>query len=201
MKRSAETTEIWNRTHNRLLSYIRSRVATMQDAEDILQEVFVRIHANLQRLKDTQSIDAWIYRIARNAITDYYRERAKAASAIKSLADEAGAEAPHGARSVAGDTREPSAVIGGCVAQLVDYLPERYREAVAMTEIGGLSQTAAAGKLGISVSGMKSRVQRGREKLKGLLLDCCHVEFDRRKGVIDYEPKRSGSCDDKCDCR
>ena len=197
----AETQEIWSRMHDRLLSFIRRHVATVQDAEDILQDVFVRIHANLARLRDTQTIAAWIYRITRNAITDYYRERAKTADTVTTLAEEANAAGQLSSEGdpAGDDGREPEAVIAGCMQPLLDSLPERYREAVALTELDGLTQTEAAGRLGLSVSGMKSRVQRGREKLKDVLLGCCNVELDRRGGVIDYEQKDGPGCD-KCDC-
>jgi RNA polymerase sigma-70 factor (ECF subfamily) len=72
---------------------------------------------------------------------------------------------------------------------MVEALPEPYREAVQLTELDGLTQADAAARLGLSVSGMKSRVQRGRERLKKMILDCCHVELDARGGVIDYRSR------------
>lgn len=202
MNADAETGKIWSRMHERLLAYIRRHVATVQDAEDILQDVFVRIHANLHRLRDTETITAWIYRITRNAITDYHRGRAKAAGAIKTLAEglDGTAESPHEDDSTNDTVAQPSAELAGCMEPLLSGLPERYHQAITLTELDGLTQTEAAEKLGLSVSGMKSRVQRGREKLKEVLLDCCNVELDRRRGVIDYEPRDEGGCD-KCDCR
>ncbi len=80
---------------------------------------------------------------------------------------------------------------------LVNQLPERYAEAIEMVELGDMSQKAAAERLGISVSGMKSRVQRGRQKLRDLLLDCCAVELDRRGGMLELVPR--DGCDD-CGC-
>jgi RNA polymerase sigma-70 factor (ECF subfamily) len=80
---------------------------------------------------------------------------------------------------------------------MVTALPGPYREALLLTEYAGLTQQELAVRAGISLSGAKSRVQRGRERLKQLLLDCCHVELDRRGGIIDYRPNCAGcSCDD-----
>lgn len=76
---------------------------------------------------------------------------------------------------------------------LIDRLPDGQREALVLTEFEGLTQTEAAGRLGISVSGAKTRVQRAREQLKSLLLDCCHVELDRRGGINEYRARR-GAC-------
>ena len=88
---------------------------------------------------------------------------------------------------------ELRAELAGCVSPLIARLPEIYREALEVTEIQGITQAQAAVRLGLSTSGMKTRVQRGRGQLKDLLLDCCHIELDRRGGVTAYRSKR-GSC-------
>lgn len=77
---------------------------------------------------------------------------------------------------------------------MIDNLPEPYREAVVLTELEGLTQKELAGRLGISLSGAKSRVQRGRQQLKEMLFDCCRFEFDRRGGVVDCEPRSKSDC-------
>jgi RNA polymerase sigma-70 factor (ECF subfamily) len=79
-----------------------------------------------------------------------------------------------------------------CIKEMLDSLPNDYRQALILTEYQGLTQKELGEKLGISLSGAKSRVQRAREKLKTMLLNCCHFQFDRLGRVIDYQ---SG-----CDC-
>lgn len=192
MEHGIETSQVWHQMHERLLAYIQRRVATIHDAEDILQDVFVRIHANLHRLKDTQSITAWIYRIARNAVTDYRRKQATATKALAGLAEEGDEPGEAAGEETTGE-------FARCLEPLLDELPEPYRQAVAMTELNGVSQKDAAGKLGVSVSGMKARVQRGRRKLKDAVLDCCSVELDRRGGLADFQ-RRDGSDCKGCDC-
>ena len=81
-----------------------------------------------------------------------------------------------------------------CMLPMIQSLPEKYRDAVMMAEVDGLTQKEIAGKLGISISGAKSRVQRGRAIMKGMLLDCCRFYFDRRGNIIDYD-RRSPSSD------
>jgi RNA polymerase sigma-70 factor (ECF subfamily) len=76
---------------------------------------------------------------------------------------------------------------------MIDRLPDPYRQALTLTELEGRTQRELADALGLSLSGAKSRVQRGREQLKELILACCHVEVDRRGGVVDYEPRRECS--------
>ena len=88
---------------------------------------------------------------------------------------------------------DPRTELAGCLAPLVAGLPGGYREAMVLTEFDGLTQVAAAQRLGLSVSGMKSRVQRGRAMLRQQLTDCCQIEQDRRGAIIGFRPG-SGSC-------
>ena len=201
MEQDVETAALWAQMHERLLSYIRRRVGGAHDAEDIMQDVFLRIHTNLDRLNDTQSVTAWIYQIARNAITDYHRARAKAAGASRKIAEGADedAHAPGPDGSPADEAAKAGADLAHCVEPLLQQLSDGYREALVLTEFDGLTQKQAAEELGLSVPGVKARVQRGRGKLKALLQDCCNVELDRRRGVVDYEPRDSGACS-PCPC-
>jgi RNA polymerase sigma-70 factor (ECF subfamily) len=192
-----ETERVWHQLHDGLLAFVRRRVDGEQEAEDVLQEVFVRIHANLGSLNDTESLHAWVYRLTRNAIADYYRRRARTDRVIEAVRVYA-IEEPLPAGS--DPLTEPDPDLEGCVAELIGELPESYAEALRLTERGELTQQEAAERLGLSVSGMKSRVQRGRKQLEVLLGRCCHFEFDRRRSVIDYEPLAGGDCAD-CDCQ
>ena len=76
-----------------------------------------------------------------------------------------------------------------CIAPMVRQLPADYREAIELTELEGLTQVAVAERLGLSVSGMKSRVQRGRARLRAMLLRCCEIELDRRGRLVAFEPR------------
>jgi RNA polymerase sigma-70 factor (ECF subfamily) len=86
------------------------------------------------------------------------------------------------------------------VAMFVALLPSPYREALTLTELEGLTQKQAADILGISLSGMKSRVQRGRQQLRGALEDCCHIALDVRGRVLSCEPRTDGKLPDSCSC-
>ena len=186
MQRNLATERIWQEFHERLLSFIRRRVSNESDCEDILQDVFTRIHAHQERLVDVQSITGWIYRITRNAIIDYHRAQARAAGAVERHADEKPAPLPDERELASAQaTRE----LAHCIEPLLTRLPEHYGRAVALTELEEISQVEAARQIGLSVSGMKSRVQRGRAKLAEVLLDCCDVELDGRSGVVGYQPR------------
>lgn len=166
---------LWDQYCRRLLAFIRQRVSNDADAEDILQEVFIRIHRNLCCASEWNKPESWIYTVTRNLIIDYYRRRRDWAEIPETLITEVDFEEPDAEAQLALSLRET-----------IDVLPEPYRQALIMTEYQGLSQKELAEKLGLSYSGAKSRLQRARLKLRDLLLACCHFELDRRGRIIDY---------------
>jgi RNA polymerase sigma-70 factor, ECF subfamily len=185
---------VWLDLHDRLRRFIARRVRSPQDAEDILQDVMLRIHRHRGDLEHADRVASWVYRIAANSIADHYRRPARrelASGQATDIAEPAGAAAATALAEP--DSAELRAELADCLAPLTARLPQRYREALDVTEFQGMTQTAAARRMGLSVSGMKARVQRGREQLRDLLLDCCDVELDRRGGVTAYRSKR-GSC-------
>jgi RNA polymerase sigma-70 factor, ECF subfamily len=177
--------QIWDEFTAQLRRFISGRVSGEADVEDILQEVFIKIHRGLDRLGDHSRLHAWVYQITRNAITDHYRKGGRGVEATGELQDRiAEDEDPEGAE----------AEVATCLRPMAEELPEKYREALLLTDIEGLTQKELAARLDISLSGAKSRVQRAREKLKGVLLECCHLEVDRRGRVVDWESRQA-------DCR
>ena len=174
--------QIWHEFSNKLGQFIRSRVSDPATAEDILLDVFVKIQQRLSQLQDPAKLHSWIYLIARNAVIDYYRTRKESEDISETLIDERepGSEEPEGLKA--------------SFHRMINSLPEPYREAVVLTELEGLTQKQLAERLGISLSGAKSRVQRGRQQLKEMLLGCCRFEFDRRGGVLGCEPRSRGNC-------
>jgi RNA polymerase sigma-70 factor, ECF subfamily len=172
------TEKVWEEFHPRLKQFILKRIPDEQNAEDILQEVFLKIHARIATLRDEEKLQSWMYQIARNAIADYYREHKATVELSEALLLP---EEPLVEDDVVKD------LLPG-VKAMVDSLPDEYREALILTEYEGLTQRELAERLGLSFSGAKSRVQRAREKLRAMLLDCCHFEFDRLGKIIDYQP-------------
>lgn len=181
--RARSTEQLWAAFADPLRRFIRKRVGHEADAEDILQTVFAKIHGRLSQLRAADKVAPWMYRIARNAVIDHVRARAATPEST---------DLPH---DLADDAQPPAVLheLAECVRPMIDQLAEPYRQALLLAEIDGLTQRELAQRLGLSLSGAKSRVQRGREHLKALILDCCHVELDRRGGVVDFEP-RSRHC-------
>jgi RNA polymerase sigma-70 factor (ECF subfamily) len=180
------TEYIWKEYHARLHSFILSRLGKASVADDILQEVFMRIHSQIDTLKDCGKIRGWIYQITRNAIIDYYRAQKKPEELPPRLA---------GPEPKLSDKAKED--ISTCLMPMIENLPDHYRQALMLSEIQGRTQKEAAEEQGISLSGAKSRVQRGRAMIKDMMLGCCHFEFDRRGNIIDYERRGDCSC---CTC-
>ena len=173
------TEAVWSELSADLRRFIRRRVADEHVAEDLLQETFVRIHRGIDTLSGADRLPAWVYQIARNVIHDHHR---KVEQPTVTLADTEPADEPVDQRGCL------NCRAGEWLEEMVGELPERYREAVQLAEIEGLSQQEVALRLGLSLSGAKSRIQRGRVMLKDILEQCCRFEFDRRGNVMDYEP-------------
>ena len=173
---------IWHEFAVKLGQFIRARVSDPATAEDILQDVFVKIQARLNQLEDPAKLQGWLYLIARNAIIDHYRTRKQTTEVPETLP----AEPPENDTEMEG--------LKASFRRMLYSLPEPYRDALVLTEFEGLTQKKLAERLGISLSGAKSRVQRGRDQLKKMLHECCAFEFDRRGRVIDCTPRADGGC-------
>jgi len=148
--------------------------------DDVLQETLLRVQRGLPELRESVRFGPWVYQVARSAIVDHHRKTWREAPE-----EEAPAEPEAGGPDAAGDTLQ--ADLGACLAIFVARLPSPYREAITLTELEGLTHREAAELLEISVSGVKSRVQRGREKLKAMFDRCCAMTQDTRGRVIACE--------------
>ncbi len=178
---------LWNQFAAPLRAFVTKRVPREVDADDVVQDVFLRIQEKLPSLRDEERIDAWIFQIARNVVADAFRTRARrqALGERALVAAEATVDEPE---------RSAEAALVGCLASMIAELPEPYRVAIELTEIRGMTQSEAAREVGISLSGMKSRVQRGRERLTRIIHDCCRIGTDVRGAVTECDPLRPFGC-------
>jgi len=177
--------EVWTTLNDALYNFIRSNIKDNNLTNDILHDVFLKVHSNIDSLKDEEKIISWIYQITRNTITDYYRrQKIKLQPKYLELIN-----------AEENDTQNVTKEFSQCIISMVNTLPEKYKEALILSEIEGLSQKKLAEKLDISYSGAKSRVQRGREKLKELLLNCCSITKDKFGNILDYKQKK---CSNQC---
>lgn len=170
---------LWAEHRAMLFGFVRSRVADEPTAEDIVHDVLVRAYGNRASLKDEGKMAQWLYQITRNALTDHYRSRKPTLPLPPEFAEED-----------TGEERDARGELAQCLRPFIDSLPDHYREAVELSEIRGLTQRETADRLGLSLSGAKSRVQRARRLLADLVLECCHVDLDSRGDIMDYRPAR-----------
>ena len=179
---SVETTEaLWREFAAPLRGFLRARTKSKADAEDLLQEVFVRIQKRLPTLHDTSKLQGWVYRIARNAVIDHYRTRRE------HLPIDFEVESDDPAGETAVDLR-PS------LRRFIAELPPNYREPLLRHEFQGESLEEVAAALGLTLTAAKTRVRRARLMLREMLDRCCRFEFDRRGHVIGATPRSECSC-------
>jgi RNA polymerase sigma-70 factor (ECF subfamily) len=187
---------VWRQFSGDLGQFIRRRVDRAADADDILSQVFLRMTERLHTVRDTDRLPAWLYATTRNAITDHYR------SAVQRR-ELPVAQLPEHVDEADGTPMESAeAELARCLLPMIDRLPPEQAEAIRMVDLGGMTQTAAAEAAHVSITGMKSRVQRGRARLREMLLTCCAVERDVRGRVQDYAPRPAGYAlpADDCGC-
>lgn len=182
------TDAIWAEFGERLRGFIAGRIRDPNDVEDVLQDVFTKIHAGLGGLKASEKLEAWLFQVARRAVLDHHRSRTGKRRA---------GELPEGFADHP-TTPSVSAEVASWLAPLMTLLPEADQAALKLTDLGAGSQKELARRLGLSPTGARSRVQRARKRLKDALLECCHIDMDRRGNAIGYR-RKGGPCG-SCSC-
>lgn len=198
-----DSQNIWNEVQNGLRAFIAKRVANDAEVDDIVQDVWLKMQRGLDGLQDQRRLISWIYQIARHAIIDHYRAPGRRREMPAGLAADIEAyQSSATMTTTSEDSGQLRKELAGCLRPMIERLSEEYRQAVVLVDLEGLTQQAAATQLGLSLSGMKSRVQRGRRQLKEMLEACCTIELDQRRGVVDYDVRdqQDKSCRDRPDC-
>ena len=179
-----KTAHPWGELADSLRGSFRGRSRGAEDVEDLVQETFVRVHASLAELRDSDRLEAWVRRIAEHVWIDARRREhphGQLPDEVEDARDDGGGPDP---------TREAA----GWLADAIDALDPVDREVLRRTELGGERQRDVAADLGLSLTAVKSRVRRGRAKLRARLEACCRFEFDRRGGLIDVRRRAGGEC-------
>ena len=183
---------LWTDLHARLRGFVGRRIGDPHAADDVAQEVLLRLHRSMGELRVEDRLDAFAYRIARNAIIDHYRSRASARETPAEPDDVATHIEADGKDDHDPDGDGPRQELARCLAPLIRQLAAPYREALTLTDLGKLSQVEAAEIVGLSVPGMKTRVQRARTQVHELLTGCCAVALDDSQHITNVQ--RTGPC-------
>jgi RNA polymerase sigma-70 factor (ECF subfamily) len=179
------------RLQTAIRGFVGNRIRDHASAEDVTQDVLLKISTRLDSLKNGERIEAWAFRIARNSVADYFR-MAKPSEHFQEHAKDLASDSE--GVTVDEESRLRSEIVA-YIRSVVEALPPIHREALLLTEYDGLSQVQLAKRLGLSTSAAKSRVQRARAMLKEQIERCCYWNTDRYGTVIDVRPRTP------CDCR
>lgn len=189
------TVSLWDTFHEGVRGFVVKRVPLEADAEDILQEIFLRIHQGASGIQKQDRVQAWVYAVARGAVADFYRARYQKQKETQALPGEPSAmhETPPLLVNLeeyegAHDVHEE---VLSWLRPMIDELPEKYRVALVLADVEGLRQKDVAKRLGLSLSGAKSRVQRARVMLGEALQACCDIEFGLDGRAVAYRKRRS----------
>jgi len=168
---------IWNEHSKELKRFILSKIKDKDAGNDILQDVFLKLHSGLDSLKNSEKIKPWLYQIARNTVTDYFRKQ-------KFSVNSDDLQLPNENDSIA-----PNNQLVKCIEPHINKLPPIYKEALMKTEFQNYSQLKLAEELNISYSGAKSRVQWAKELLKSYFKQCCNVSSDKYGNILTFTEK------------
>lgn len=172
-----ETKEIWDRYSTELRGYLTAKTGDKELTEDILQEVFVKVHVKKSGLRSQEKVRSWLYSIAANTLNDFFRKKEYLPPVLSQ--EESEVTEKHSAES--------------CLLPLIEEMPDKYKQALLLSEIKELKQDQVAKILGISVSGAKSRIQRGRKLLKEGYMHCCNYSLNE-KGLLVGEHRSEEEC-------
>jgi len=176
------TQDIWNKYHDVVHGFVRRRVFDPHDVNDLVQDIFLKINLGVDSLRDKEKVGNWIYQIARNTISDYYRKKGPTdATNPASL-------------STHDDSPQWNGYLVEFIPSFVDQLDCKDKEAIVAADIKGISQKEFAQAKGLSYSAAKSRIQRAREKLKLLFNECCRIKADRYGNILDVSDEKKCTC-------
>ncbi|MEK7438637.1 MAG: RNA polymerase sigma factor SigZ [Pseudomonadota bacterium] len=166
----------WHEHEAELRGWLRRRMGNSAEADDLLQDVFIKALRQGERFCEIANARAWLYEVARNALADRLRLARKAVELPEDLS---------------ADTAEVAAVdsLAACLPRVLSELSADDREAITLCDLEGLTQEEYARRKGLSLPGAKSRVQRARKRLREQLTQSCQVSLDAAGQVSDFVPR------------
>ena len=181
-------TEVWNDMNDRLTNFVNGKVKDSELTKDIVQDVFLKVFSKSDTLKNKDKLVSWIYQITRNEIINHFRNVNFYNPSVEIEEEEI-------------NEIKLTSELAECVRPVIDSLPQKYKEALILSDIENIPQKEIAKKLNISYSGLKSRVQRAREMLKDTCEECCDISTDVYGDVLDYKSKGYNmKCNDDDNC-
>jgi RNA polymerase sigma-70 factor (ECF subfamily) len=171
-------TQAWTQHEAELRGWARHRLHSMADAEDLLQDLFLKALRQGERFCSVQNARAWLFEVARNTLAD----RLRVARTTVALPDDL-------ANPV--DELEVVDSLSACLPRVLSELTAEDREAITLCDLQGMAQADYAHAKGISLGAAKSRVQRARVRMKRHMASACQVQLDSAGRVQDFVPRKS----------
>lgn len=168
-------TNAWDSYEAELRRFLYSRVSDQAQAEDLLQEVFLKALREGAHFCSLDNTRAWLFRVTRNALIDYQRTR--------KFHDDVPDDLPEPVESI-----EPVVNLSQCLPTALKSLGKEDRDIIEQCDLEGMGQQQYAELHGLGLPAAKSRIQRARKRLKLALHDACHVRYDEQGRVCCFGP-------------
>jgi RNA polymerase sigma-70 factor (ECF subfamily) len=168
--------QAWREHEAELRGYLRRRMALAADADDLLQEVFLKALRQGRDFCDIAQVRAWLFQVARNALADRLRVRREEVELPEDLPAEA-------------VERAAVETLDQCLPRVLSELSAEDREALVSCDLQGLPQEEYARRHGITLPAAKSRVQRARKRLRARMTEACRVALDETGQVDSFVPR------------
>ncbi|MGQ9862042.1 MAG: RNA polymerase sigma factor SigZ [Thiobacillaceae bacterium] len=169
-------TDAWNRHERELRAWLRHRLGNTHDAEDLLQDLFLKALRQDKKFCQIDNARAWLFEVARNTLADHLRLRKEQVELPEDLVAE-------------NDEPVPVDTLAQCLPRALAELSEEDREAITLCDLEGMNQADFARLKGLTLPGAKSRVQRARKRLREHLSTACQVRFDEAGKVCCFVPR------------
>lgn len=170
-----------------------TRLVGDKEAEDLTQEVFIKIDGALKTFRHESQLSTWIYRIATNAAIDRMRNPAFKRELAKDIPEGGFTDAREqdlaiSAKTCATEEEVAHKETSECIRGVIENLPEHYRTILILSELEGLRNKEIAEVLGLSLDTVKVRLHRGKARLKQELTNYCDFYWDERN-ELTCDPK------------
>ncbi len=193
----ADTEATWREFRRSLRAFVARRVPSPADVDDIVQDVFLRMHRSQDAIRSRDRVHAWLYTTARRAVTDHSRGGARRREVLAGDAQDL--EVLHAGPELGPEDDEARAEVAACLAPVLGRLPQIDREAISRIDVEGRRVAEVAERFGLSVPGMKSRVQRARRRLRQAMLACCRLALDGQGVPIACGVRSRDACGARTD--
>jgi len=175
---NCDVPNLWQEHQKELKNFIFKRVKDRDLANDISQEVLLKVYNFCLSKSGVKNVRSWLFQIAQNTIIDHYRMQSK-------FSDTEIPEKPQEDENLAFQEA------GKYIVPMLEFLPEAYSVPLKLSDMDGMRQADIANKLGLSLPATKSRIQRARQLLMEEFITCCHFEKDPGGNLLSFEIKDS----------